>query len=254
MTNPADLASAATADLFALLRRARAVRDEAKIRCIAILPRQCAALAAADPADAESLADAVQEAHHVVLLAAAHPGCAIRPDGSVVPEGAAWEARDGEGGSWSLDEAPVTCTARRALRVAMADVKASAEAPQMGQKTAFWDVSVRLQIVGAAGFVEVLDEEGVLEIGPDEPECQQGEEHVWRSPWSVLGGDKKNPGVWGCGAGVIEKDCCGKCGKYRTINSGDYRPDNGEPCTTLRYEEADEASAEWAAEWAAEDD
>ena len=223
MTNPADTA------FFRLLSAARAVRSEAKNRSVAILPRQCTAIAAADPTDAESLAEAIQEADHVPLLAVAHAGCTIRPDGSVVPQGAAWEARDGEGGSWSL-EAPVTASVRRALRVAEADVKASAEAPQMGQKTTFWDVSVRLTVVNRYGTKEKLEDASEMSLDPDEPDCGEGEEHEWRSC-----------GVWGHGAGTIEKDRCKKCGVSRTINTWDFRPDNGEPCETIRYDEADEA-------------
>jgi len=236
MTNPAAALSTLctlSTDFFALLRRARAVRDAAKTwaaRRIEISGRQCALIAAADPSDAESLADAVEEADHVCLIAAAHPGCEIRPDGSVAPEGAGWEACDGEGW-WTLDpdEAPPTASVRRALRVAMADVKASAEAPQMGQKTMFWDVSVRLTVVNRYGFQEKLEDASEMSIDPEEPPCGEGEEHEWRSS-----------GIWGHGAGTIEKDRCKKCGVFRTINTWDFRPDNGEPCETIRYDEADE--------------
>jgi hypothetical protein len=39
--------------------------------------------------------------------------------------------------------------------------------------------------------------------------------HDWRTPHSVVGGLRENPGVWGVGAGVAEHFVCSRCGAYK---------------------------------------
>jgi hypothetical protein len=56
-------------------------------------------------------------------------------------------------------------------------------------------------------------------IEPDEPECIDSEGHNWQSPYSLVGGIRENPGVWGHGGGVIIEEVCMRCGCGRTIDT-----------------------------------
>lgn len=79
---------------------------------------------------------------------------------------------------------------------------------------------------------------GTVAIDPTEPECGHAEGHDWRSPYSLLGGLKENPGVWGHGGGVIIHEVCVRCGCERVTDTWAQRPDNGEQgLRSVRYEE-----------------
>ena len=83
-------------------------------------------------------------------------------------------------------------------------------------------------------------------IDPDEPECEGGEDHDWRSPHSVLGGIKENPGVWGHGGGAIIKEVCACCGRYKITDTWAQNPENGEQgLTSVEYQDADDDSIAW---------
>lgn len=96
---------------------------------------------------------------------------------------------------------------------------------------------------------EELDEDQQrikVAVDPDEPECT-AEAHVWRTPYSILGGLKENPGCWGHGGGVIQKSVCACCGKYRIEDSWAQDMETGEQgLNSVKYEEADEQSEAWA--------
>ncbi len=82
----------------------------------------------------------------------------------------------------------------------------------------------------------------------DGPECLDGDEnsHDWQSPYSVVGGIKENPGVWGSGHGQVRIcEVCACCGAYRTIDHGATNSSNGLRTTRTSYEPADAASKEW---------
>lgn len=86
----------------------------------------------------------------------------------------------------------------------------------------------------------------------DEPACTSdgpGDDdggHDWRSPHSLLGGLKENPGVWGgSGTRMSVKTVCAACGKYRTETSAGSQRNHGEPDAVVTYEDADEASEAW---------
>lgn len=82
----------------------------------------------------------------------------------------------------------------------------------------------------------------------DAPECIDGDcdGHDWQSPYSVLGGCKENPGVWGGGHGqVMIKTVCACCGMYRTADYGATSSSNGTRTTRTTYEDADDASVAW---------
>lgn len=58
-----------------------------------------------------------------------------------------------------------------------------------------------------------------ITLEPDEPECEDGEEHDWQSPIEIVGGIKENPGVWGHGGGVTMTSVCIHCGTERVIDT-----------------------------------
>jgi hypothetical protein len=108
-------------------------------------------------------------------------------------------------------------------------------------------------------YVTPIDEDGeaiedgsetvTIAVDPEEPECEDGEEHDWRSPYSVLGGTKENPSVWGHGGGVIIKSVCAHCGKYRINDTWAQNPENGvQGLNSVTYEGADFSSIEWLAQ------
>lgn len=85
-----------------------------------------------------------------------------------------------------------------------------------------------------------------IEIEPTVPECAEGHEHEWLSPYSILGGLRENPGVWGSGGGVIIKCVCAHCGRYHITDTWAHRPDTGEQgLTSVSYADADEDSSAW---------
>jgi hypothetical protein len=87
-----------------------------------------------------------------------------------------------------------------------------------------------------------------LSIDPEEPDCAEGHEHDWKTPYSVLGGLKENPGVQGHGGGAICKEVCAHCGVYKITDTWAQRPDNGEQgLRSVSYEEADDDSLAWIA-------
>jgi hypothetical protein len=85
-------------------------------------------------------------------------------------------------------------------------------------------------------------------IEVDGPDCEDGEEHEWRTPHSVLGGLAENPGVWGKGGGIISREVCAHCGGYRIVDTWAQDRSTGEQgLTSVSYEEADEDSLAWVA-------
>lgn len=112
------------------------------------------------------------------------------------------------------------------------------------ERTLYIDVRVHNRVTGE-------EDECTVTLEPEEPECADGHEHDWRTPYSVLGGLKENPGVWGKGGGVIAREVCAHCGKYQITDTWAQRSDTGEQgLTEVSHEAADDASLEWVAEHA----
>ena len=87
-----------------------------------------------------------------------------------------------------------------------------------------------------------------IAIDPDEPKCEECE-HDWKSPYSVVGGLKENPGVRGNGGGVIITEVCCHCGCYRITDTWAQNPSTGEQgLESVRYEEPDSMSAAYVKE------
>lgn len=83
---------------------------------------------------------------------------------------------------------------------------------------------------------------------PPEPDCDGEHDHDWQSPYSVVGGIRDNPGVWGHGGGVIIREVCAHCGRYKVTDTWAQDPSTGEEgLEAVWYEDADSASTEWVA-------
>lgn len=105
--------------------------------------------------------------------------------------------------------------------------------------TIWIDVYVRNTLTGD-------EESDTVQLDEPAPDCVASEEHDWQSPYSVVGGLRENPGVWGNGGGVIIKTVCAHCGMYRVTNTWAQRHDTGEEgLTDVTYEPADDESEAW---------
>lgn len=109
-----------------------------------------------------------------------------------------------------------------------------------------WGTSPETMWVSAIVEDEDGDRENVkVAIDPKEPVCPEGE-HDWQSPWDVVGGLEENPGVWGNGGGVVIREVCVHCGRYKRTDTWAQDPETGEQgLTSVSYPEADEASQAW---------
>lgn len=80
------------------------------------------------------------------------------------------------------------------------------------------------------------EDEVTVTIEPEEPECEDGEDHDWQSPIELVGGVKENPGVWGHGGGVRIYEVCMRCGCGRLTDTWAQNPSNGEQgLTSVKY-------------------
>lgn len=102
--------------------------------------------------------------------------------------------------------------------------------------------------VWQAGLDEDGDEARVgmsretVTLEAEEPECMDGEEHVWKAPQSIVGGIKENPGCWGHGGGIVQDSVCVRCGCKRIYDSWAQDPSNGQQgLTSTEYAEGEYA-------------
>ena len=113
-----------------------------------------------------------------------------------------------------------------------------------------WDCKMMLDV-----WITKVDHDGkvldrvdfVVEVGkdPEPPECAEGLEHDWCSPYEVVGGLKENPGVWSLGGTTIHtSEVCSHCGwfKKRTVYGSQRNPGQ---CDHVEYEEPSDSSLEW---------
>jgi hypothetical protein len=127
-----------------------------------------------------------------------------------------------------------------ALEIATADYDASC----------YGDVeeTFRITIRVTNDLIDETDTDTIT-IDPTEPDCADEREHDWRSPYSVVGGVKENPGVWGSDHGSVRcTSVCSHCGTYRTVDYGGTDRSNGTQITTASYALADVESLAWVAE------
>lgn len=144
--------------------------------------------------------------------------------------------------------------------VAYPDADDGAEAAAEYVETGEWGDRARTDWVTVTAWRRAwaLDEDGELvtlildcdrhtkEIEPDEPDCEDGQDHDWQTPHEVLGGLEENPGVWGHGSGVVMREVCAHCGRYRETDTWAQNRETGEQgLTSIEYRDADERSREW---------
>lgn len=105
-------------------------------------------------------------------------------------------------------------------------------------ETMFVKVAAWREGVTEAGEIVRIDEDTYLvTIEAEEPDCIEGEEHDWQSPYELLGGMKENPGVWGNGGGVIINQICMHCGCKKTKDTWAQGPSGEQGLTSVKYEE-----------------
>lgn len=92
-----------------------------------------------------------------------------------------------------------------------------------------------------------------VELEPPEPDCAGDHDHDWCSPHSVVGG------IHGHGGGVVIREVCAHCGRYRITDTWAQRSDTGQQgLDSVAYDDADDASLAWVArrrfrDWSAEE-
>lgn len=92
-------------------------------------------------------------------------------------------------------------------------------------------------------IVEVDTEWHTITLDVPEPSCTDDGEHVWHAPYSLLGGLRENPGVWGNGGGAIIKEICRCCGCERITDTWAQNPETGEQgLTSVAYKEGEHAA------------
>jgi len=80
----------------------------------------------------------------------------------------------------------------------------------------------------------------------EEPDCIGKREHDWKSPLSIVGGVKENPGVYGHGGGVVITEICAHCGAYRETDTWAQDSQTGEQgLHETTYRPADDESLTW---------
>lgn len=118
-----------------------------------------------------------------------------------------------------------------------------------------WRQVVGLTSAGAVVYGHTDDLVRTVAIHPVEPPCIDHEGHDWRSPHAVVGGSRQSPGVFGHGAGVVERRVCARCGVYIDTDTWATDPATGEQgLHAIRYEDPDEASLAWVRARAARED
>ncbi len=96
------------------------------------------------------------------------------------------------------------------------------------------------QPVGNSEIIEVECGED-----PEPPECAEGCEHDWCSPYEVVGGLKESPGVWSLGGTTIHtSEVCSHCGWFRKHTAYGAQRNPGQ-CDHVEYDEPSDSSLEW---------
>lgn len=91
------------------------------------------------------------------------------------------------------------------------------------------DVEATLRIVRRIRSEDIDEDESfTITVDPEEPECEKDKEHVWGSPYHIVGGLKENPGVYGHGGGVIIHEVCLRCGTSKKTDTWAQDRETGE--------------------------
>jgi hypothetical protein len=127
-----------------------------------------------------------------------------------------------------------------ALKVAITNVDRS-DYPNV--ETTMW---ISVKVICDESGEEDLD---TVALHPDIPGCVDGINHDWQSPLKVVGGSENHPGMWPNGAGVIIREVCGNCGKYKVTNTWAMDMATGaHGLRSVSYEKPDNISLQWLAD------
>lgn len=114
-----------------------------------------------------------------------------------------------------------------------------------------WDSKILIQLdIEEFGFGEEVIDHRTIEIecgeDPEAPDCEDGHEHDWCSPYEVVGGMSENPGVFSKGGTtMVFVEVCSHCGcKKIETHYGAQR--NPHQCDQIEYDTEDENAIEWA--------
>lgn len=110
-----------------------------------------------------------------------------------------------------------------------------------------WRVGYLLDAEGDVVQITLDKDQHTITLEPEVPECDGEHDHDWRSPYSVLGGLKENPGVWGHGGGLIIKEVCEHCGGYRVTDTWAQDRETAERFESREYRDADDSSLAYVA-------
>lgn len=150
-------------------------------------------------------------------------------DDCLVPEPGKWRAADESG-------CDITVEAGSGKEAAQEYI----DGGEWGEITETTWITVRAwrQAIDSDGDVVRIEEDThKITIEPTEPECEKDHEHDWRSPLSIVGGIKENPGVWGHGGGVTIQECCVRCGCGKLTDTWAQDPSDGEQgLTSVSYQ------------------
>lgn len=179
--------------------------------------------------DLDSMAEAVGLGITTPEQLAQHIGCELTDEGVLVLEDCPMYANDGY--------AEIEYDSDTTAEAAAEDYVSSGSWGDI-EETSWVNVHTYRKGVNDHGEVVQVDRDShKIELSPPEPDCIDGEEHNWKSPFSILGGLRENPGVWGNGGGVIIKECCMTCGCERTTNTWAQDMSDGQQgLTSVSYE------------------
>lgn len=111
-----------------------------------------------------------------------------------------------------------------------------------GESTTWITVTTWVDALDHNGERVRLDErEYTITIPAEVPDCVEGHDHHWASPYSIVGGGEENPGVFGHGGGVVIVEVCRHCGLRRHTDTWATDPATGEQgLRSVEYERPDE--------------
>lgn len=82
-------------------------------------------------------------------------------------------------------------------------------------------------------------------VEPEEPDCSS-DEHMWDTPYYILGGLKENPGIQGHGGGATGTEICRHCGTYKIWDSWAQDPETGKQgLHSIEYRGPDDVSLQY---------
>lgn len=183
----------------------------------------------------DSMAEAIGLGITTPEQLAQHIGCEVNDDGVLVLEDCPMFADDGN--------AEIEYDSDTTAKDAAQDYVSSGDWGEI-EETSWVTVYTYRKGVNDRGEVVQVDQRShKIELSPPEPECVEGHEHIWKSPHSIVGGLKENPGVYGHGGGVVIHEVCMICGCKKTTDTWAQDMSDGQQgLTSVSYSEGEYAN------------